>query len=279
MAHDLSRTGVILLPTDFSENALNAAIYAVRLFGTEGNRFMLLHTFISPLEVDGFAARTQEDLAQDADAALRIFEQRVRKGLAGLVPVIERVCEHGDLPNAVERFAEQPHPPQMVVMGTQGASGLQAALFGSNTAAVIARSALPVLAVPERTRYRTPRHILLADDGGAVDRRALAPLLDIARWSHSEITVVRVGHAGDEGSAEESIYDTYLGAIPHSHQHISGENVERTLNEMADQGETDLLVVLHRQRGPFETLFHRSAASELVMHTHVPMLVLHQPQN
>ncbi|MBK7382840.1 MAG: hypothetical protein IPI81_05820 [Flavobacteriales bacterium] len=36
----------VLLPTDLSDNALNAAVYAVRLFGGEGNRFTVLNTYV-----------------------------------------------------------------------------------------------------------------------------------------------------------------------------------------------------------------------------------------
>ncbi|MBK6882679.1 MAG: universal stress protein [Flavobacteriales bacterium] len=38
----------ILLPTDFSEAALNASKFAFDLFGTTGNKFTLVHTFLKP---------------------------------------------------------------------------------------------------------------------------------------------------------------------------------------------------------------------------------------
>jgi nucleotide-binding universal stress UspA family protein len=164
-----------------------------------------------------------------------------------------------------------------VVMGTQGASGLKEVLMGSNTADVIKRGGLPVLAVPQDARYSVPKRIVLADDGGHVHKETIKVLLDFARWSHAEIMIVRVvDPERTEDEQGDSAYDTLLGAIPHSHHFISGENVNSALHDIADQSGADLVVVLHRQRGLFESLFHRSTASKLAMHTHIPMLVLQQ---
>jgi nucleotide-binding universal stress UspA family protein len=89
------------------------------------------------------------------------------------------------------------------------------------------------------------------------------------------VRVVNEETSVDEGAG--SIYDSLLGAIPHSFHYISEENVTKALHDMADQNDADLVVVVHRHRGLFEQLFHRSTASKLAMHTHIPMLVLQQP--
>jgi len=38
----------VLIPTDFSPNALNAALYALELYGAEGNTFTVLHCYMMP---------------------------------------------------------------------------------------------------------------------------------------------------------------------------------------------------------------------------------------
>jgi nucleotide-binding universal stress UspA family protein len=73
-----------------------------------------------------------------------------------------------------------------------------------------------------------------------------------------------------------TIFDTLLGAIPHSFHYTSSENVIKALHELADQSDADMVVVIHRHRGLFDQLFHRSTATKLAMHTHIPMLVLQQ---
>ena len=215
-------------------------------------------------------------LAKESLEGTTAFVERMRQELPGTKADLRVVTEHGDLPNVVSRFLRDEDAPQLVVMGTQGATGLKEVLMGSNTADVIRHGGFPVLAIPEEARYRTQRRIVLADDGGPVDKPALAVLLNIARWSHSEVMIVRVVNeeTTTEGASAAHLYDDLLGAIPHSYQYMSGENVNTALHDMADQSDADMVVVVHRQRGMFEQLFHRSTATKLAMHTHIPMLVL-----
>lgn len=267
----------ILLPTDFSSNALNAARYAIQLYGTEGNRFTILNTFMMPRGAASTMWSIDDLLAKESREGVEAYIQRLREEPDLAKADLHAVSEHGDLPNVVERFRSDEDAPELVVMGTQGATGLKEVLMGSNTADVIKHGGIPVLAVPQDARYSSPKRIVLADDGGPVDQESIKVLQDIARWSHAEIMIVRVSdpEKADEGTSD-SAYDSLLGAIPHSHHFISGENVNAALHDMADQSEADLVVVLHRKRGLFEQLFHRSTATKLAMHTHIPMLVLQQ---
>ncbi len=267
----------VLVPTDFSSNSLNAARYAVQLYGTEGVEFIVLNSFMMPRGAASTMWSIDDLLAKEAQEGVDGFMARMREEPELAKAELTGVVEHGDLPNVVDRFANDPEPPELVVMGTQGATGLKEVLMGSNTADVIKRGGLPVLAVPQNTVYKSPKRIILADDGGGVRKESIKVLVDIARWSHSEVMIVRVTdpeRAGEE--VGDSPYDTLLGAVPHSHHFISGENVNTALHDLADQSEADMVVLLHRKRGLFEQLFHRSTSTKLAMHTHIPMLVLQE---
>lgn len=268
----------VLIPTDFSSNSLNAALYAIQLYGAEGNVFTVLNSYMLPRGAASTMWSIDDLLAKESIEGVNIFVSKLNEELPNMKPELRIASEHGDLPNVIARFAADAEAPELVVMGTQGASGLKEVLMGSNTADVIKRSELPVLAVPENSRYRSPRRIVLADDGGPVDKGTIKVLLDIARWSQAEVMIVRVINEETtiETGSSTSVYDTLLGAIPHSHHYISAENVNTALHDLADQSDADLVVVIHRQRGLFEQLFHRSTATKLAMHTHIPMLVLQQ---
>jgi nucleotide-binding universal stress UspA family protein len=268
----------ILLPTDFSPNALNAAIYAVNLFGTEGNTFTLVNSFTLPRGVAGSFVDLRPHMAEVSREGLILFLHQLIEALPDHEPLFCTSSEHGELATVLERLHRSDLPPDVVVMGTQGATGLKRILLGSNTAAVIQRSEVPVIAVPEECTYKAPQRIVLADDGGLVERSTVSILLDIARWSKAEVKIV---HVVPEGPASEddlsaSGYDLLLGAIPHSYHSISGDNVMVALHDLADQSDSDLVVVLHRKRGLLEQLFHRSVSARLAMHTHIPMMVLQQ---
>ena len=270
----------VLIPTDFSGNALKAAHYAIKLFA-EGNVFTVLNSYMMPRGAASTMWSIDDLLAKESREGTTAFVERLLEECDEPKPEVRTLCEHGDLPNVIARTMNDETPPDLVVMGTQGASGLKEVLMGSNTADVIKHGGLPVLAVPERTEYRTPKRILLANDGGPIDKAAIKVLLDIARWSHAEVMIVRVITEGDAPAedGDSGHYDDLFGAIPHSHHFITGENVNTALHDMADQSDADMVVVVHRKRGLFEQLFHRSTSTKLAMHTHIPMLVLQQARD
>lgn len=269
----------VLLPTDFSENALNAAIHAVRLFGDEGNSFTTIHGYGLAASPEGEQLPVLDPVATLALEQTTAFSARVRHGAPGHKPLIDQLCGPGTAVDVINGLLIQGPAPDIIVMGTQGASGLQATLLGSHTADVIRRTQLPVLAIPEKAIYRIPKRIVLADDGGPVDKPMLKLLLDIARWSRSEVMIV--GTMNQETTSETgstaSAYDLLLGGIPHTHQYLSGENLHTALNDLADQSDADLVALPHRPSGLFQHLFQNSVATTLVLHTHVPMLVLRPP--
>ncbi|MBL7982349.1 MAG: universal stress protein [Flavobacteriales bacterium] len=268
----------ILLPTDFSANAMNAANYAVQLFGVEGNTFTVLNSYMLPHGAASSMWSIDGLLAKEAQEGTDDFVARLRSSLPSMKIDLRTAVEHGDLPNVVARFSHDADKPQLVVMGTQGASGLKEVLLGSNTADVIKGGGFPVLTVPENTKYETPKRIVVADDGGPIDKGSLQILIDIARWSKAEVLIVRVINEDTtvEPGAPDARFDELLGAIPRSHHYVSGENVMQALNGFADQSDANMVVVLHRKRSIFEQLFHTSTATKLAMHTHIPMLVLQQ---
>ncbi|MBL8000373.1 MAG: universal stress protein [Flavobacteriales bacterium] len=266
----------ILIPVDLSANALNAAEHAVRLFGAEGNTFLLVHAYLDPNLMDPALPGMSTALREAAEEGMVRFKQELRARTGTAKADLQDTVRVGLLPAVLDDLVDE-HGPRCVVMGTQGASGLKATLFGSNTADVIRSSRVPVLAVPEGSTYREPRRILLADDGGPVKPGTLVLLLDIARWSKAEVMIVRVLEEGmDPEQAGPSSYDELLGAVPHSHHPVSAENVDTAINDLADQSDVDLVVMVHRHLGFFASLLHASSSKRMAMHTHVPLLILEQ---
>lgn len=268
----------VLIATDMSANALNAALYAIRLFGVEGNSFTLLNTYQAPPDVPGQPAIPADLSARISIEGLEAFAQQLLEALPEPAPDLATVSAYGPLENVLRDMVEDQEAPQLVAMGTHGSTALEKVLMGSTTAALIKSGILPILAVPTAATYQDPKRIVLADDGGPIERSTLGPLLDIARWSRSEVMIVHVVPEGRETDEETSntAYDLHLGAIPHTYHSVSGDNVMVALNDLIDQSDSDMAVVVHRHRGLIDQLFHKSVASELALHTRIPLLVLQQ---
>ncbi|HVX51620.1 MAG TPA: universal stress protein, partial [Chitinophagaceae bacterium] len=161
----------ILVPTDFSKNAMCALRYAIRLAAVTNADIYVLHCFqYSSYKHLVSESETQRKLIieQTGKEQLLKLQKHVYKAYksAGL-PVSTATRLQAEFnPFVVEesiRVAKKIHAG-LIVMGTHGATGIQKVLFGSNTANMVAKSPLPVLAIPGNHRYKPPKKLLFCSD-------------------------------------------------------------------------------------------------------------------
>lgn len=271
----------VLIPTDFSPNALKAAMFAVELYGDKGNTFTLLNCYAIPHGTRTTMVDFSDRLAHDALDDLAEFEKELRSALPGHEPVLGLATERGDLTKVLKRYEELPSAPDIIVVGTKGATGLIATLVGSNAALVILRVRTPVLAVPEKATFKVPKRIMLVDDGRTLDEPNMRQLVQITERSGAELMIVHIERAGKPVPplVDNAAFKELLGNIPRTHHSLKENNLIVDLNELADKSHVDLIAVPHRHRSQFERYFHRSMSSRLAMYTHIPMLVLQLGDN
>lgn len=122
----------ILVPTDFSANALSAARYACQVAAQNNYDIHLFHCYTTAT-VDTADTQIQElksELLQDYPA-LQIDTECVSRLLTDVLP------EYAVAPTFV-----------LVVMGTTGAGKGKSVLWGSNTSLISSKSKVPVIAIP-----------------------------------------------------------------------------------------------------------------------------------
>lgn len=143
----------ILVPVDFSSHSTAALLEAARLAGCTGQRLLVLHVIHDPAEMPGYYSKVTkkkkivriEDLAREAfDDYLR----RVREAHPDSKPLAS--CEEMlvvGLP--LTRILEviKRSGATMVVMGSQGRTGLDHLMLGSKAEQVVRLSPVPVLIV------------------------------------------------------------------------------------------------------------------------------------
>jgi nucleotide-binding universal stress UspA family protein len=159
----------ILLPTDFSKNSGNAIAYAMQLFKNEKCNFFFLHTYTpSFYRMDYMLGGPLFSAIPDSDVDI---------SLAGLEKTLEDVKKKYKNPNhtysiisAFNTLTDEINEVtvekeiDMVVMGTQGATGAKEIFLGTNTVYVLRKAIAPVLVIPENYTFQKIQKILLPSD-------------------------------------------------------------------------------------------------------------------
>lgn len=263
----------IILSTDYSEHSLHASRYALKLFGTAGNIYRLTHAYLS--SDDGFSEwpTVGTELYSLATIGMAEWSKRLEAVPEAQGADLVKDVIYGPLPAMLNEVVRE-HDVDLVVMGTQGASG--GSVFGSNAAAVVKHSHVPVLVVPARTVDRPVKRILFADDGQGVEESSLRMLMEIASRERAEVLLAHVLENEDESPQEKVVaaYEELFADLPHRFITTQGKDVAAALDLLAEREQADMLVVLHRHAGFIDSLFHVSTAKRLALHSLLPLMVL-----
>ena len=279
----------ILCPIDFSETSDNAGKYAVSLARETGAK--VLFTYIIPMSVtepveDYHPLHDRDVPPEQAYPIIRKdLEVKLEKYAAALGDAANNGAEiyyalkEGKMIDAIMELDKE-QKIDLIVMGTQGASGMRERFIGSNTAKVIEEVDIPVLAVPKDARYKDVTKILYAEDLRDDEWHTIKQLENIARDFDAEIKVLHV-YDEDEKDTEgrmQAFREKFQGISSYSkvsYYDMAGADIEDCIERAAEELQVDFIATQTRKRSFFTKLFDRSLTKKLAYHTHIPLLAMH----
>ena len=261
----------ILAPIDFSEASINALSFAAELAKRTSARLVVTNIL------------DNGENEEETKNKLNAIELDLQKSF-GPELHCEASLAHGDLVDTLKRViaAEQ---PQLVVMGTKGASGLKRILLGSNTVNVIAKTTVPILVIPEVARYDNFFHngknrIVLATDlellehEDAVDiLKELALLIADPKVRVLSVRPKNTGLPDMKRLNRDFLVSIFTPEIESERVTVFSSNVIRGINLYLNKNaDTGLLAMIAHDSGQ---LIQKHYTREMASHTHLPLLVLH----
>jgi len=272
---------LILVPTDFSDNANTAIEYAGQLAKSLNAEVLIVNVYtpavtqynvISPL------------IAEETGRAQKLAVEKL-ESISNLVQKQYGVkCktqfEVGGIVDSIDTIVTQ-HRIDLVVMGTRGATGLDKILFGSNTTRVIEKVKCPVLAVPKDCPFQAPKRIVYATDFHNAELNHLGKLVSIAKAFDAEIMMTHITTDSAAMKSEEMLKRNFAKKVSEltDYKSISyfvkyEEDINRALDSFTTQVYADWISLLTRERTLFEKLYNPSLTKAMAYQTKIPLLAI-----
>jgi nucleotide-binding universal stress UspA family protein len=145
---------ILLVPVDFSSFSEEALVFASGLAKCLAARLLVLHVIHDPEEAPGFYAlqrkkkkylQTMEEVAEEM---MQEFLKKMRQAYPDETP-IKKATPLLVVGRPVERIVEVAEKKQasMIIIGSQGRTGLSGLLLGSKAGQVVQLSTIPVTVV------------------------------------------------------------------------------------------------------------------------------------
>lgn len=273
----------ILVPTDLSSNAQNAINYATKVARYYNAKITLLHTFQIPVmdtSVPTFMVQSmiEEEEERCEQELSKIAEEISNQTYSGSDEPVncEYLVKQGFAVEEIIYYSEE-KKADLIIMGTQGASGLKRIILGSNTSYIIERTSIPVIAVPEKAKVHKIDKMVYATQLQEGDEKTMHKVVDFAKHFYSHVTVLHIGSKDDKdiekrlSDFKEKVKD--VTDWPHiAYEVFSHDSVPDGLSEYLEQNEIDLLAMVTRKRNLFQELFNPSMTKNMAFHAKVPLL-------
>ena len=275
----------ILFPTDFSETANNAFLYALNLAKSIDAQVYVLHVYELPMITGSLSAGLIQNVYETVELGSfdnfkdNIPQLRQIADDNGLNEIpIKFILEEGNFLYILREIIGE-ESVDFVVMGTDGNSGIEKMLFGSNTINAITSMKVPILSVPHGMSFKGFKNIGFTTVFDQIDKDALKYLIEIANRHHAKIHCMHVSKDGkfnqqamkdwqDQFAGDPIVFEVYHDADP----------VNAVLDFIKEK-QIDLLTVVSRNKGFFDKIFSPGFTKKIANKNITPLFVFHEQKS
>lgn len=272
----------ILVPVDFSPTSKKAFGLAVDMASRFGSHILLYHLY-SPEkkhtigvyhDVKAINQKKESDLVKRLlRLKKRVVGDRTNvtvSAIVGRTPVVKNILKFAD-ENQID----------LIIMGTQGASGLKKIIVGSVAGKVMEKSDIPVLLVPEKYELNSIRHMAFTTNFENADRTAFHLIFNIARHYDALVTLVNLEdpyarNKNVEKKIERLGYflQKEFNDAKMQFRQLKTTSVEQTMENLHEEISYDLLAMARRKLGLTGRLFQKSFTKKMGYVTTYPLLII-----
>lgn len=273
----------ILFPTDFSEAAQNAFVYALQVAKELNATITTLHAYHTPLlgksnlpnnlnEV--YESMELEEFGEFKDSIP--FLRRIANQYQAGDVLTTHIMQEGNVVQKILTYAQN-NDFDFIIMGTGGASGLMEIFVGSVAAEILENASCPVLVVPVNARFDGKMDcIAMTTEFREEEKRVLKWVQVFAKAFGASVHCVNVDVANVESYANR--VDTWRAEFPAesnlSFTVIKALNIENAIRHFLEEQKIDVLAMLTHKRNFFEELFNYSMTKKMAYHLNTPILAI-----
>jgi len=273
----------ILLLTDFSDNAQTAITYALQLFMGGKHNFFILNVQKS----SGYALEnlmTSPSTSTVYDAIIKNPKEKLSQMTEGLKKTYKNenytfdfLCDFDNFISSVKQTIKIKNI-DMIVMGTNGATGASEKIFGSNTLSIIRNIKKPVLVIPDKYQYKKPNSVLfVTEHNEKFIPNVVTPLTTIISKFDAELMILTLDKKPSSEALREKkeAISTYFKGIEHSFYDITNIPAEIAIDSFMQIKHIDLTAKIINKESFLKRIISGSSIDDITYKTKVPLFIMH----
>ena len=272
----------IMIPTDFSDNAMNAITYALEFFKYQKAEFYFMHAYQAEVY-------NHEELLSRTDFSdiVKRVKLQSETNLASLLSKVKEISPnpnfkyftisaYNSLLDEADLIVEGRNI-DLIVMGTKGKSNKSNLTFGSNTLQVLKYVQCPILAIPQDYKYQQPKHALFPTNYLIpYKRRELKLLCNLISPYRTKLDMLCVSKTeklsyrqeDNKTFIEETICENEINFYT-----TDSKKIDEAINGYINDNNIDFLVMVNTQHSYLENILFQSTIDVISLKITIPLLV------
>lgn len=273
----------LLLPTDFSKNAMNAIRYALEFFKHQKTQFYFMHAYQNE-----FYDHKELNSREVYEDVLGTIKNKSKTNLENLLKTLKKIAPNPKFTyhtiSAYNTLVEEANVIaegkniDLIVMGTKGKSNERHIIFGSQTFQVLKYVDCPVLAIPSNYTNTQPKRILFPTNFLMPYKdRELKLLSKLATSYRSVIDVLYVSKSNKLSLRQEDNRAFIKNTLRDNEVHFCHKNskkVAETIKNHIAENNIDLITMVNTQYSFLEDMLFPSTIDKVSLGLEIPLLAM-----
>jgi len=276
----------VLLPTDYSKNALNAIRYALELYKNVRCDFFILNAFhisgytLDSMRVPELGEPYYEAAKQESEEGMEKLMQMIKLHPQNDKHEFHTITTFNSLTEAIRNVIDK-KDIDIIVMGTKGITESKARIFGTNTVNVMEQiKECPVIAVPNNYMFQTPREIVFPTDYKTpFKRKEIGDLIEISNLYDAKINVVHIdkdkdGKLSKKEKINKDLLQEILQGTNYKIHFLPADKISSGINKFIDDHGCDMIAFLNKKHLFFRSILSTPLVKKIGYEPKVPILEL-----
>ncbi|SIS63183.1 Nucleotide-binding universal stress protein, UspA family [Zobellia uliginosa] len=274
----------VLLPTDFSENSKNAIRYALHFYKDVACTFYLLHTYTPAAQRIDYILGSPGQIGLgdtwkvEAESRINELSEALESDDTNLSHRFVTHVAFESLGAEVQKMVLN-EQIDIIVMGTQGATGAKATFLGTKTVDVLKEAPCPMLIVPNGCTYQLVNNVAFVTNYKRnFSADILEPIKQVLSRFGASIHIMHIFEEERLNRIQESnrnTLETYLEEFnPSFHWMPNFGNKTKGIQVFLKELEIDLLTMFKYDHDFIEKLTHEPVIKKVSFCVDIPFMVI-----
>ncbi len=171
----------------------------------------------------------------------------------------------------------------LIVMGTQGATGAKEIFLGTHTVHVIKKASCPVIAVPSGYEYKEPKEILFPTDYEVpYAPEHFSVLFNVSDLHSARLEVLHIStgyELTDTQIKNQKHLESLIGSRPHQLHDFPCQEIITGINKFQETRQVQMLAMIQNKHTFLESLFIEPVIKKIGFHITIPFMVIPDTPN